>query len=182
MKILATDYDDTLATDGVIAEETIAALQQFRARGNQVVLVTGRILDDFFRVCPVHTFLDWIVAENGAVFYNVLTQIIELLCNPFSQASLFKLRSLGIQDLDFGRVMVSTSRSYIKNLEQWIDMSEEKIQIISNRESLMILPSGIDKLTGLNQVLDRMDTSLDEVMGWVMQRMIFLFYLNADSQ
>ena len=165
MKVLATDYDDTLATGGVIAEETIAALQQFRARGNEVILVTGRILEDFFRVCPHHFFLDRIVAENGAVFYDVRTQKSELLCESFSRSSLLKLRSMGIQDLDFGRVMVSTSRPYMKVLQQWMDESEDKIQVISNRESLMILPSGIDKLTGLTQVLDRMNVSLTEVIG-----------------
>src|SRR5476649_1133470 len=42
---LATDFDGTVATDGVIDEPTIEALQRFRHGGAKLILVTGRELE-----------------------------------------------------------------------------------------------------------------------------------------
>ena len=43
---LATDYDGTLATHGVVRDSTLRALERFVASGRKLVLVTGRQLDD----------------------------------------------------------------------------------------------------------------------------------------
>ena len=50
--LLAADYDGTLASDGRIAADTLAALRRVRESGRRVLLVTGRQLDDLLRVCP----------------------------------------------------------------------------------------------------------------------------------
>jgi HAD superfamily hydrolase (TIGR01484 family) len=49
---LATDYDGTLAHDGVVDEATIKALKRFRQSGRKLILVTGRELPDLERVFP----------------------------------------------------------------------------------------------------------------------------------
>ena len=49
--LLAADYDGTLASDGRIAPDTLAALRRVRESGRRVLLVTGRQLDDLLRVC-----------------------------------------------------------------------------------------------------------------------------------
>jgi HAD superfamily hydrolase (TIGR01484 family) len=41
---LATDYDGTLAKDGQVSEQTIAALERAMASGRKLLLVTGRML------------------------------------------------------------------------------------------------------------------------------------------
>lgn len=38
---LATDYDGTLAHDGIVAKKTLVALERFRKSGRKLVLVTG---------------------------------------------------------------------------------------------------------------------------------------------
>jgi len=50
--LLATDYDGTLATDGTVAAETVAALNDLLATGRRLLLVTGRELDDLLSVHP----------------------------------------------------------------------------------------------------------------------------------
>src|SRR5204863_44401 len=55
--VIACDYDGTLATDGRIAPETLAALGRVRHAGRRVVLITGRRFDDLLVVCPEHAFL-----------------------------------------------------------------------------------------------------------------------------
>lgn len=53
--VLATDYDGTLATDGRVSDETIAALKRLRLSGRKLILVTGRELEDLQRA-----FQNWI--------------------------------------------------------------------------------------------------------------------------
>jgi HAD superfamily hydrolase (TIGR01484 family) len=63
---LATDYDGTLAEDGLVAEETIAALRSFRQSGRKLILVTGRELPDLRSVFPHLHLFDAAVVENRA--------------------------------------------------------------------------------------------------------------------
>jgi len=49
---LAADYDGTLATEGVVDDATLSALERFAATGRKLVLVTGRELDELLRVFP----------------------------------------------------------------------------------------------------------------------------------
>jgi hydroxymethylpyrimidine pyrophosphatase-like HAD family hydrolase len=63
---LATDYDGTLAEDGLVAKETIAALRSFRQSGRKLILVSGRELPDLRRVVPHPDLFDAAVVENGA--------------------------------------------------------------------------------------------------------------------
>ena len=61
---LATDYDGTLAHDGVVSAETIAALERFRATGRKLIMVTGRELADLLRVFPRVDLFDIIDPEG----------------------------------------------------------------------------------------------------------------------
>src|SRR5688572_8386866 len=45
---LATDYDGTLAHDGIVDEMTVAALGRARGAGIKLLMVTGRELSDLF--------------------------------------------------------------------------------------------------------------------------------------
>jgi hydroxymethylpyrimidine pyrophosphatase-like HAD family hydrolase len=43
---LAADYDGTIAHDGVVDDDTIVALERLKAGPRQLILVTGRELED----------------------------------------------------------------------------------------------------------------------------------------
>jgi hydroxymethylpyrimidine pyrophosphatase-like HAD family hydrolase len=49
---LCCDYDGTIAHHGRVDEPTLAALKRLRESGRQLVLVTGRELDDLQTVFP----------------------------------------------------------------------------------------------------------------------------------
>jgi hydroxymethylpyrimidine pyrophosphatase-like HAD family hydrolase len=53
--ILATDYDGTLAHNGLVLPSTIDALKQFLASGRHLVLVTGRELPDLLSIQRKYT-------------------------------------------------------------------------------------------------------------------------------
>jgi hydroxymethylpyrimidine pyrophosphatase-like HAD family hydrolase len=65
--VLALDYDGTIAENGKPHLAVMQAIQETRARGIVVVLVTGRILSDLKKVAGDLNIFDAVVAENGAV-------------------------------------------------------------------------------------------------------------------
>ena len=67
---LCTDYDGTIAHDGRVDEPTIAALEELRASGRKLVLVTGREIDDLQTVFDRVDLFERVVAENGALIYR----------------------------------------------------------------------------------------------------------------
>ena len=64
---LATDYDGTLAHDGVVDSDTVDALVRLKRSGRKLVLVTGRELPDlsrFFRGSNCSTGSSWRTARS----------------------------------------------------------------------------------------------------------------------
>ncbi|RPI59588.1 MAG: HAD family phosphatase, partial [Lysobacterales bacterium] len=90
--LLATDYDGTLATEGKVAAETVAALKDVLATGRRLVLVTGRELDDLTGVYPDLSIFERVVAENGALLYRPATKERRRLAAPPPPAFIAALR------------------------------------------------------------------------------------------
>lgn len=67
VRVLALDYDGTIASAGALDPEVRAALKEARSRGIVVIIVTGRMLDDLRAVAGGLQLADAVVAENGAV-------------------------------------------------------------------------------------------------------------------
>jgi len=78
--LLATDYDGTIASDGKVDDKTLAALERVRASGRELILATGRHLDDLCQVLPQLNLLDLVVVENGGLLYKPETREEKLLC------------------------------------------------------------------------------------------------------
>ena len=72
---LACDYDGTIARNGRVTSETLAAIERVRESGRKLLLVTGRELDDLRSVFPELDLFDAVVAENGALLYTPRTHI-----------------------------------------------------------------------------------------------------------
>ncbi|RUZ09518.1 HAD family phosphatase, partial [Mesorhizobium sp. M7A.F.Ca.CA.001.04.2.1] len=79
---LATDYDGTLAHDGVVAKKTLTALERFKKSGRKLVLVTGRELPDLKGVFPELSLFDKVVAENGAMIYTPASEEERVIAPP----------------------------------------------------------------------------------------------------
>jgi len=79
---LACDYDGTLATHGVVDQDTLDALDRFRLSGRKLILVTGRELGELHQVFPHSGRFERVVAENGALLYRPATGEEVLLAEP----------------------------------------------------------------------------------------------------
>src|SRR5262245_5423554 len=67
LRVVALDYDDTIAQGGILHPDVRAALAEVRAAGIAILLVTGRRLGDLQRVAGDLRFADAVVGECGAV-------------------------------------------------------------------------------------------------------------------
>jgi hypothetical protein len=162
---VAVDYDGTLAADGAVHPATIAAVEQLIASGRKCILVTGRMLRELLPLFPQADLCARIVAENGAVLYRPSSREQRLLGEPPPNALVDALRRKQITPLDIGESIIATVRPHeVAIMETIRDLGLEH-QVIFNRESVMVLPPGINKATGLTAALDELQLSPHNVVG-----------------
>jgi len=150
---LACDYDNTLADQGSVRDSTVAALRRLAATGCKLILVTGRELDDLRQVFPAHEVFDRIIAENGAILYNPCARLQKALAGPPSLEFLEALRQAGVEPLSVGAAIVSTCTPRDALVLRIIHDLGLDMQVLYNRGSVMVLPSGVDKGSGLRAAL-----------------------------
>jgi len=163
-QVLATDYDGTLAHHGVVSPETLEAVARLRAAGKTLVLVTGRELEELKQVFPEIGLCDLVVAENGALLYWPGTGQMKLLGEPAPPAFVEKLRERGVP-VAVGRVIVATVEPHEIAVLQTIKEMELELEMIFNKGAVMILPTGLNKATGLREGLARMGLSTRYTIG-----------------
>lgn len=162
---VAVDYDGTLATEGLVQAPAVGALEQLVASGRQCILVTGRMLRELLPLFPQAELCARIVAENGAVLYRPSTREQRLLAPQASPALAHALKAKGVMPLDVGDSIIATVRPHeVTVMEAIRDLGLEH-QVIFNRESVMILPPGINKASGLKAALDELKLSPHNVVG-----------------
>jgi len=162
---LVTDYDNTLARDGHVADAVRDALGRLRESGRRIILVTGRRLDDLFAVCHCIGSFDYVVAENGAVVYEPASRERNLLAGRPPEQFISGLRRRGVQPLEQGEVIVATHAPHQSSVIEAIRESGLELQVIFNREAVMVLPAGINKANGMRFALRRLGLSPHEVVG-----------------
>lgn len=163
--LLACDYDETLATGGRVAEDTVHALERLSRAGVKLVLVTGRELDDLFRVFPHPRLFSLIVAENGAVLYDPHQRTHETLAPPPPAELAGRLREEGVTPLGVGHVIVATREPYDVNVLAAVRELGLELQVIYNKGAVMVLPSGVNKATGLAAAAGRLGLSMRSAVG-----------------
>src|SRR5215831_14772391 len=134
--VLACDFDGTIASDGNVRDETLAALRRLRDSGRKIVLVTGREMEDLLKIFPAIEVFDRVVAENGGVLYRPASREYRALGEPPSAAFVEVLRDLGLE-----------------------------LQVIFNKGAVMVLPSGLNKATGLEAALLELGLSSHNCVG-----------------
>ncbi len=161
---LATDYDGTLAHDGSVDDSAIHALEQLRQSGRRLFLVTGRDLPDLKRVFSRLDLFDYVVAENGALLFDPATQTETVLAEPPSARFLEELRRRNIP-FDVGRSIVATSHPFAEQVLHAIEDTGVEMQVIFNKGAVMVLPTGVNKATGLQTALEKMGLSSHNVVA-----------------
>jgi HAD superfamily hydrolase (TIGR01484 family) len=150
---IAADYDGTLAHHGVIHDDTWAALRRARESGRKLLMVTGRELDELLGILPHPELFDRIVAENGGLVYDPETKEIRTTCPQPSPAFIDELRRRGVDPIAVGRTIVATWEPHEDTVLHVIRDLGLELQVIFNKGAVMVLPSGVNKGTGLAAAL-----------------------------
>jgi hydroxymethylpyrimidine pyrophosphatase-like HAD family hydrolase len=155
-RVLACDFDGTLAVEGVCSDETVEALQRVAAAGMRLVLVTGRTWEELIDVFDPGSLFEQIVVENGAVVIDRASGQVQLLAPRVPPGLVAELQRTGVTPLIVGRVLCSTAWSQEPKLSAAIAKVGVDRQVVRNRDSAMVLPPGISKRTGIEAALRAM--------------------------
>ncbi len=162
---LACDYDGTMATDGRVAEPTLDALRRLRESGRKLILVTGRLLPDLAELFEPLDLFDRVVAENGAVLYRPAGKEERALAESMPADFVSTLAARGVAPLQLGRVIAATMRPHETTVLSTIRDLGLELHVVFNRDAVMVLPSGVNKGTGLQAALDELGLSFHNVVG-----------------
>lgn len=162
---LAADYDGTLAHRGRIDDDTWAAIRRLRDTGRKLVMVTGRELDELLGLLEHPDLFDRIVAENGALVYTPATKLIKTACTPPPPEFARELERRGAERVAVGRCIVATWEPHQDTALHVIHDLGLDLQVIFNKGAVMVLPSGVNKATGLASALKDLGISKHNVVG-----------------
>ncbi len=150
---LAVDYDGTIAQDGRVPTTTLAALGSVQSRGYKLILVTGRVMDELLIAFPQVRSFDRVVAENGGLLYQPSSGQTTLLAEPPLADFVRELHRRKVEPLSLGRVIVATWKPHELTVLEIIRDLGLDLQVIFNKDAVMVLPAGVNKATGLTAAL-----------------------------
>lgn len=102
------DFDGTIAENGSVPPEVCASLTSLKKSGHKLLLITGRELQALKHHFPHLDLFDLVVAENGALLYDPITDTEELIADPASTELVGRLRDNGVSPLSIGRSVIAT--------------------------------------------------------------------------
>jgi hydroxymethylpyrimidine pyrophosphatase-like HAD family hydrolase len=164
-RLLAFDYDETLATAGEIRPPTFEALAAAKAAGWQLALVTGRPHEELLGLCPGAGVFDMIVDENGGVLFLASTGTKELLADRPDPRLRQELKRREIWFVH-GDIVTITRRPHERETMDVLRDLGLDMDTYCNRLAIMIVPRGTSKATGLKTGLARLGVAAREVIAF----------------
>lgn len=150
-RVMAFDFDGTIAVNDVVPLELEQALEQCRAIGHALFLVTGRRFESIplGRVGELVTGVVW---ENGAVLAHTATGEVYL---PFGQLNARLLKALedAAIPLKRGLAIAATVMPYDQAVWQVLSGLGGGASVEYNKGNVMVLPPGASKGAGLERLL-----------------------------
>jgi len=154
--VLCTDYDGTIARHGVVDDATLAALRRVREAGVKLILVSGRESGSLARTFAHFELFDLMVLENGGTLYDPASRLETSLCDPPRADFVTALRDAKVHPLSVGNVVVATVEPHAVVVLETIRLLGLEYQVIFNKGSVMVLPAGVNKASGLKEGLSRL--------------------------
>jgi hydroxymethylpyrimidine pyrophosphatase-like HAD family hydrolase len=163
-RILACDYDETLATDGALRPVIVEALAAARAAGWRLALVTGRPHEQLTEVCPHLALFDLVIDENGCVLHLPADGTVEELAPRPDGRLCAELARLGVPH-HTGRIVVLTRQPHQREVREILDRLGLAMDVYCNRYAVMVVPRGMSKATGLRAGLARLGIAPSETIA-----------------
>ena len=157
VKAVAVDLDGTLTKNDDLSGRVLAALDVVQQDGVAAVLVTGRIPTELERAYPglVERF-DAVVGENGAVL--IVEDDVRSLAAPVEDSLAAELSAHQVP-FRRGEVLLAGDAADAPAVLESVGALGLDCQIVRNRDTLMVLPAGVSKGTGLLAALAELGVS-----------------------
>lgn len=162
---VAVDYDGTIAQHGSVDADTLAALERIRASGRRLVLVTGRQLEAITAAFPHYRMFDRLVLENGAVLHDPAEDRTEVLSAPPDVRLVDLLRRRATVPIEVGRSIVAGWEPDQAVFLEAVHTLGLEVQLIFNKGALMLLPTGVNKASGLRAAAKEMGVKPSALVG-----------------
>jgi hydroxymethylpyrimidine pyrophosphatase-like HAD family hydrolase len=150
-RVMAFDFDGTLAVNGDVPPQVEKALEQCRASGHVLFLVTGRRFETV-TLGHLGELLSGVVWENGAVLTHTASGETYL---PFGQldARLLKVMEEAGIPFERGLAIAATWAPHDQALWSILASHGSTTSIEYNKGAVMVLPPGATKGAGLERLL-----------------------------
>ncbi len=150
-RVLAFDFDGTLAVHGDVPHEVETALEQCRASGHVLFLVTGRRYETV-SLGHLAELFSGIVWENGAVLSHTASGETYL---PFGQLDPRLLKAIEEAGIPFerGLAIAATWTPHDQALWHILSSLGSSTSLEYNKSAVMVLPPGATKGSGLERLL-----------------------------
>lgn len=165
LTVLACGLEGTLAAeDGQVAAETWDALHQAKAAGMSIVLVTSRTWESLSAGEVYAELCEAIVTEGGAVVYFPRRDTMALPFGRLEPRLLQRLDAASVP-LQRGRSTVSTHLPHDRTILKVLQETGIGVTMEYNRGTMMVLPPGATKGTGLRYALRELGYSPHNVVA-----------------
>ncbi len=169
-RVLASDYDMTLADGNRLDPATVEALKKARAAGIRLVLVTGRTLP---YICGADgltrdeaSLFDRIVSENGAILYDPATNRAKVLGSPPAVELIRQVRELVGEDnavVGWGSLHVPLEHApVIADMAKRLGLH---LHWIPGDNHAVFVNIGIDKASGLRAAMRELHIPMRSVVA-----------------
>lgn len=105
------------------------------------------------------------MVENGVLLYRPATREEKALGDRPPEAFIKALQERGVDPLAVGRVIVATWHPHETTVFEVIRNLGLELQVIFNKGAVMVLPSGLNKASGLRAALDELGLSPHNTLG-----------------
>ena len=156
-RVLAFDFDGTLAENGSVPPALRTGLERLCAQGYVLFAATSRL----FGAAPLNSLLPWlsgIVWENGAVLHHTATDEVYLPFGHIDPRLVEALHEAGVP-LTRGQAIVSTTLQHHKAVWQVLNECGGGAKVATHKGQLLISPPGTAMGAGLEKLLDVCDYS-----------------------
>ena len=169
--ILASDYDGTLHVDEEQTLKNLAAVAEWRKKGHQFGLITGRSYE--MALLPIHEYhlpLDFLICNNGATIYRLDGTVIEH--SPMNKNAVKEFFKLPTTD-DLPRIFaISSQGTFTVRMKDQFSLGcadeesaaacaaeinqqmGEELTAYYNQKSIDVVRAGISKSVGISRYLE----------------------------
>ncbi len=154
IRTIVCDFDRTLTDEALMPSvEAFEAIRKATGLGLRFIVVSGRQIEFLLSVEEISQIASALVGENGAIAYELSTR---KKSSPFVNEARIIKRAFQRSGLRFQQfdIMTSLSRRYENEVKTLIAKNKLEAEIHFNVDSIMVLPTGVSKASGLVLALD----------------------------